>query len=245
MNCFIVQLFHCFNSSNSERSKRVSVYILKVYGSFMKNYFLLFLIFVFISCSSNQLVNLRTAKDIVKDYYESGKYEKEMSEVIKDAKEKFDKVEIKKNSVVIFDVDETALNNYGLAKQMDFGYVYELNKKWNEELKAPAIEQTKDLFYYLLNKGTKIIFLTGRNYTEYDVTYKNLVQAGYSVFDTLITQSKEDQNLKSQEFKSKVRIELTNKGYDIVGTVGDQRTDLNGPYSGIQIKLPNYLYEIK
>jgi len=212
----------------------------------MKSFFLtLIFSLTFFGCSSNQLVNLRTSKDIVKEYYEAGKYTDEMNEVIKDAKEKFDKVEIKKNSVVIFDVDETALNNYGLAKLMDFGYVYDLNKKWNEELKAPAIEQTKDLYFYLLNKGFKIIFLTGRNSNEYDVTYKNLIQEGYSGFDTLITQSKENQKLKAQEFKSKVRTELTTQGYEIVGTVGDQRTDLNGPYSGIKIKLPNYLYEIK
>ncbi len=212
----------------------------------MKSFFLtLIFSLTFFGCSSNQLVNLRTSKDIVKDYYETGKYTDEMNEVIKDAKEKFDKVEVKNNSVVIFDVDETALNNYGLAKQMDFGYVYDLNKKWNEELKAPAIKETQDLYFYLLNKGFKIIFLTGRNSSEYDVTYKNLIQEGYSGFDTLITQSKEDQKLKAQEFKSKVRTELTNQGYEIVGTVGDQWTDLNGPYSGIQIKLPNYLYEIK
>ncbi|MBK7500959.1 MAG: hypothetical protein IPI19_18245 [Ignavibacteriales bacterium] len=155
------------------------------------------------------------------------------------------KLRLRNNSVVIFDVDETALNNYGLAKQMDFGYVYDLNKKWNEELKAPAIKETQDLYFYLLNKGFKIIFLTGRNSSEYDVTYKNLIQEGYSGFDTLITQSKENQKLKAQEFKSKVRTELTTQGYEIVGTVGDQWTDLNGPYSGIQIKLPNYLYEIK
>lgn len=211
----------------------------------MKNYFLLFLIFVFISCSSNQLVNLRTSKDIVKEYYESGKYNEEMREVINNAKEKFDKVTPTNKSVVIFDVDETALNNYGLALMMDFGYVYDLNKKWNEELKAPAIKETQDLYFYLLNKGFKTIFLTARNSNEYNVTYKNLIQEGYTGFDTLITQSKEDQKLKSQEFKSKVRTELTNQGYEIVGTVGDQWTDLNGPYSGIQIKLPNYLYEIK
>ena len=211
----------------------------------MKNYFLLFFVFALISCSSNHLINLRTAKDAVKDYYESGKYDEEMNEVIKDAKEKFNKVEVKNNLVVIFDVDETALNNYGLAIQMDFGYVYDLNKKWNEELKAPAIEQTKDLFYYLLNKGIKVIFLTGRNYTEYDVTYKNLIQAGYTEFDTLLTQREDEQSLKSLEFKSKKRTELTNQGYEIIGTVGDQWTDLNGPYSGIKIKLPNYLYEIK
>lgn len=200
---------------------------------------------ILIGCSSNQILNLSTAKDIVKDYYESGKYDEEMNEVIEGAKEKFSKIKVKQNSVVIFDVDETALNNFGLAKQMGFGYVYDLNKKWNAELKAPAIEQTKDLYSYLLKKEFSIIFLTGRNSTEYEVTYKNLIQAGYTKFDTLITQRENEQNLNAQEFKSKVRTELTNKGYEIVGTVGDQWTDLNGPYSGIQIKIPNYLYEIK
>lgn len=211
----------------------------------MKKFITLLLIFALISCSSNQIINLRTAKDIVKDYYETGGYDKELDDVITDAKEKFDEVEFKENSVVIFDIDETALNNYGLAKLMDFGYVYDINKKWNEELKAPAIPQVKALYEYLLNRGANIIFLTGRNYTEYDVTYKNLIQTGYTKFDTLITQREDELNLKSLEFKSKKRTELTEQGYQIVGTVGDQWTDLNGPYSGIQIKIPNYLYEIK
>lgn len=211
----------------------------------MKYYFLLLVSFVLISCSSNQIVNLRTAKDIVKNYYESGNFDKELDCVIKEAKARFSKVEIKKNSTVIFDVDETVLNNYGLAKQMDFGYVYDLNKKWNQELKAPAFKQVKDLYNFLIDRGVKIIFLTGRNLNEYDVTYKNLIQAGYTGFDTLITQSEDEQNLKPQEFKSKKRTELANKGYEIIGTVGDQWTDLNGPYSGVQIKIPNYLYKIE
>lgn len=212
----------------------------------MKSFFLT-LIFAFTlwNCSSNQIANLRTSKDIVKNYYESGGYDLELDEVIADAKQKFSQVEIKENSVVIFDVDETVLNNYGLAKQMDFGYVYDLNKKWNEELKAPAIKQTQDLYFYLLNRGFKIIFLTGRNSNEYDVTYKNLIQTGYTVFDTLITQREDEQNLKTQQFKSSKRTELAAQGYEIVGNIGDQWTDLNGPYSGIQIKIPNYLYEIK
>ena len=212
----------------------------------MKSFFLTLIFALTLwNCSSNQIVNLRTSKDIVKNYYESGSYDRELDEVIADAKQKFSKIEIKNNSVIIFDVDETALNNYGLALMMDFGYVYDLNKKWNEELKAPAIPQVQDLYNYLLQRGTKIIFLTGRNYTEYEVTYKNLVQAGYTKFDTLVTQREDELNLKSQEFKSKKRDELTKQGYDIIGTVGDQWTDLTGPNSGIQIKIPNYLYEIK
>lgn len=205
----------------------------------------LILVFIFIGCSSTEIVNLRAAKDIVKDYYESGKFYEEVSCVVDDAKEEFNQVEIKQNSLVIFDVDETALDNYGLAKQMDFGYVYDLNKKWNEELKAPAITQVKDLYNYLIGRGAKIIFLTGRNFSEYEVTYKNLIQAGYTKFDTLITQRVDEQNLKSLEFKSKKRTELTQQGYEIIGTVGDQWTDLIGAFSGIQIKIPNYLYEIK
>ncbi len=212
----------------------------------MKSFFLTLIFALTLwNCSSNQIVNLRTSKDIVKDYYESGGYDKELDEVIADAKQKFSKVKIKNNSVVIFDVDETALNNYGLAKQMDCGYVYDLNKKWNEELKAPAIRQTQDLYFYLLNREFKIIFLTARNSNEYDVTYKNLIQTGYTVFDTLITQREDEQNLKTQQFKSTKRAELAAQGYEIVGNIGDQWTDLNGPYSGIQIKIPNYLYEIK
>lgn len=211
----------------------------------MKYGLTLILSFLLISCSSDEVMNLRTAKDNVKEYYESGKFDKEMDDVIKEAKEKFSKIQINENSVVIFDVDETALNNYGLAKQMDFGYVYDLNKKWNQELNAPAIPQVKDLYNYLLNKGAEIIFLTGRNWSEYEVTYKNLIKEGYTKFDTLITQREDEQNLKAQEFKSKIRTGLTNQGHQIIGTVGDQWTDLNGPYSGIQIKIPNYLYEIK
>lgn len=215
----------------------------------MKKFLTLILLFVLISCSSNEIVNLRKAKDTVRDYYESGKFDKELSNVVKDAEKKLNEIDFKDSSngkkVVIFDVDETVLNNYGLAKQMDFGYVYELNKKWNQELKAPAFPQVKELYNYLLQRGSRIIFLTGRNTAEYDVTYKNLLKAGYSKFDTLITQREDEQNLSTQEFKSKKRIELARDGYDIVGTVGDQWSDLEGEYHGIQIKIPNYLYEIK
>ena len=198
-----------------------------------------------VSCGTEKPLNLTNARSEVKEYYESGRYNKELDEVIKNSLEQFEKVEFRKNSVVIFDVDETVLNNYGLAEQMGFGYVYEMNKKWNAEMKAPAIPQVKELYEYLLTKGAKIIFLTGRNIPEYEATYKNLKQEGYEVFDTLITQREYEYELTAQEFKSSQRKELTEEGYDIIGTVGDQWSDLNGDYHGIQVKIPNYLYLIE
>jgi len=189
-------------------------------------------------------VNLSVARESVKEYYESGKFDEELDNVIREARDKFSKIEFKENSVVIFDVDETVLDNYALAESMGFGYVYEMNKKWNKELKAPAIPQVKKLYEYLLTKGAKIIFLTGRNIPEYGVTYKNLKKEGFAVFDTLIIQREHEYKLSATEFKSSKRVELITMGYEIIGTVGDQRSDLDGPHHGIQIKIPNYLYQI-
>ena len=201
---------------------------------------------LFIACDkSEKPVNLSTAREKVKQYYESGKYDEDLNVVIIEAKEKFGKVDFKDNTVVIFDIDETALNNYGLAEQMGFGYVYELNKQWNAELKAPAIPQVKKLYEFLLSKDAKIIFLTGRNFYEYEVTYQNLVKEGYTVFDTLITQIGDETKMKAKDFKSGKRVWLTQQGYEIVGTVGDQWSDLEGFYHGIQVKIPNYLYLIE
>jgi len=200
---------------------------------------------LFFSCASEKPVNLSIAREEVKEYYESGKYAKELKLVIEEAKKEFEKVEIKRNSVVIFDVDETALDNYGLAEQMGFGYVYEMNKNWNAEMKAPAINGVKELYDFLLSKGAKIIFLTGRNFPEYDATYENLKMAGYAVFDTLITQIGYEKKMKAKEFKTSKRGWLTEQGYEIVGTVGDQWSDLEGEYHGIQVKIPNYLYLIE
>ena len=120
-----------------------------------------------------------------------------------------------------------------------------MNKKWNKELKAPAIPQVKELYDFLLDKGSRIIFLTGRNLPEYEVTYRNLIKEGYTTFDTLITQREYELELSAQEFKSVKRKELVEKGYEIIGTVGDQWSDLEGEYHGIQVKIPNYLYLIE
>ena len=199
-----------------------------------------------ISCSDeNKPLNLTIAREEVQQYYESGKFDEELNAVIEEAKEKFSNVQFKDNSAVIFDVDETALNNYELAEMMGFGYVYKMNKQWNAEMKAPAIEQVKELYDFLLSKGAKIIFLTGRNLPEYEATYQNLMNKGYTVFDTLITQIGDETKMKAFDFKSAKRVWLTEQGYKIVGTVGDQWSDLEGEYHGIQVKIPNYLYLIE
>ena len=203
----------------------------------------LFLALLLYGCKPEKPANLTIAKKAVREYYESGRFYKEVEDVIKKAEKEFDKVDIKKNSAVVFDVDETALDNYELSKLMGFGYVYKMNKEWNAEMKSPALKPIKELYDYFVTKGVHIIFLTGRNFPEYEVTYQNLKKAGYTVFDTLITQIGDETKIKNKQFKNAKRIFLTKKGYDIIGAVGDQWSDLRGEDHGIQVKIPNYLYQ--
>ncbi len=139
-------------------------------------------------------------------------------------------------------MDETALDNYEISKKMGYGYVYEMVYEWTQDAKVPAFPQVKEFYDYLLIKGSKIIFLTARGYDEYDATYKNLINQGYTEFDSLITKSKNEYGMKSVDFKSAKRVELVQEGYEIIGTVGDQWSDLEGPHHEIQVKIPNYLY---
>lgn len=213
----------------------------------MKSFlFAVVLVFTLIlqGCKSDELINLRIAKDRVKEYYESGRFEEELEKIYNDAKHKIDKIRIKQNSAAVFDVDDTALSNYQISKRLDFGYDYKIIQDWVLSGKLPAIKPTLEFYNYLKSKGVKLIFLTGRQSEEYDATYRNLIEQGYTDFDTLIVRSESDRKISAATFKSQKRKELTDKGYEILICVGDQWTDLQGDYTGIKVKLPNYLYTI-
>jgi acid phosphatase len=197
-----------------------------------------------ISCSP-ALVNLDTAKDQVAYYYESGQYENELTEIINDAKEKFSKVELVPKSAVVFDIDETTLDNYAAIKKIGYGYEKKYWDEWLEKAEAPAIPKVKELYDFLVQKGFKIIFITGKKDYQYNATNKNMKSVGYTEFDTLITRNKDEYKIKSAQYKSQKRKELTDKGYVISGCVGDQLTDCQGENCGIVVKLPNYLYLVE
>jgi len=201
-------------------------------------------IIIILGCKDKPM-NLSTARQQVKDYYESGKYDEELNSIIERAIDEFERITIKENSVVLIDVDETALSNYDVSKKMGYGYVFEIVREWEMEGIAPAILQVKDLYDYLIDRGAKVIFLTGRRNTVYEATYRNLKDQGYTLFDTLIARSDNEYKIPALDYKNSKRVELTEKGYDIIGTVGDQWSDLKGEYHGVQVKIPNYLYLIE
>ena len=75
-----------------------------------------------------------------------------------------------------------------------------------------------------------------------EATRRNLIEQGYTKFDTLIVRSEAERNLSAASFKLQKRNELVKNGYDIIASVGDQQSDFEGGNTGYEIKLPNYLY---
>ena len=188
--------------------------------------------------------NLSKVKSEIIDYYENGRFAEEMESVVDNAINEFEQLEFNDSSTVVFDVDETALSNYEVMKELDFGYVPVKWDEWIEEIRAPAVPHMKKLFDFLVEKNAKIIFITGRKDYQYEPTYINLKAEGFLDFDTLIVRKTNEYDLDAVKYKSGKREELENAGYRIIGSVGDQNSDLDGSFSGIKIKIPNYIYQI-
>lgn len=192
--------------------------------------------------STTHLVNLGAAKQAVQIYYESGEYDRECSKIIDEAIDYIKSIKVGAKSEVVFDIDETALSNYQFTKSIGFGYIPKLWDQWMQEGHAPAIKETKRFYEYLVSQNIDVIFLTGRDEPFRDATQKNLIEQGYTKFDTLIMRSKNEADMPTAQFKSTKREELSRKGYVIIACIGDQPSDLAGGNTGYKIKLPDYLY---
>lgn len=211
----------------------------------MKKYILfLLLCSIFIGCSSNNIINLSYAKKQVVDYYETDKYYNELNNILEPFKEYFKNYNAKLLDVVVFDIDETTLSNYDYIKSIDFGYEPNLWSAWQNKAEAKAIMPVKSFYDLLIERGIKVILITGRSTENYESTYKNLINQGYKNFDTLICRKPLDSYTSMAEFKYAMRKQISQNGYNIIANVGDQETDFTGGYNGKIIKLPNYIYII-
>lgn len=211
-------------------------------------YITILLSFLIISCTTTnptlQIMNLSAAKNAVQAYYESGEFDHECSKIIDKAILAIDGMNVNEKSAVIFDVDETALSNYGYTKGIGFGYNYNTWNEWQQKGTAPVISQTKRFYNYLVSRKIDVIFLTGREDFVRESTRRNLIEKGYSKFDTLIVRTQSENKISAAIFKSMKREELTKNGYDIIASIGDDMSDFIGGNTGYKIKLPNYLYLI-
>ncbi|XP_034694432.1 acid phosphatase 1 isoform X1 [Vitis riparia] len=147
----------------------------------------------------------------------------------------------------ILDVDDTCISNLFYYKGKRFGcdpYDPKGFKAWALKGGCPAISAVLGLFDKLVERGFKVILLTGRDEeTLGQVTVDNLHNQGFIGYERLILRRAEHKGQGAIQYKSGIRKQLVEEGYRIWGNVGDQWSDLQGDYKGNRtFKLPNPMY---
>jgi predicted secreted acid phosphatase len=138
------------------------------------------------------------------------------------------------------------VQNFSVAdtRRTDFGFIPKLWDAWVVSGNASAIPQTRQFYQSLIAHGYTIVFLTGRNDYVANATISNLHDQGFNTYETLITRDPVEYHLTAYNYKSARRAQLAKMGYNIVGSIGDQLSDVNGDFAGYRMKVPNYCYFI-
>ncbi|MEM2175015.1 MAG: HAD family acid phosphatase [Candidatus Micrarchaeia archaeon] len=190
--------------------------------------------------------NLGILKKSIKNYIESGSYERDIQKVVDNAinylYSRYDKVE---KPAVVFDIDETLLSNLEYEYRYDFGFSYSTWNEWVREANAKAIKPTQKLYKICQNLNVSVFIITGRNQIDSDLandpTVINLKKEGFYGWKKLYLKPM-DVKMSTVEYKSSCRREIEEMGYKIIINMGDQWSDLLGGYSEQIFKLPNPMY---
>lgn len=206
-------------------------------------------IFIFSTQGYSEPPNLSLARKEVKQYYDSGLYQKELEKQIKLAQDYIEKqVEENQNNnqpqklALILDIDETSLSNYQKMVVRDFIGNHEQIHQEILAANSEVIKPMLTLYNSALKHGVKVFFVTGRQQSEREATKKNLIAAGYTGWSGLFLRPDNYSHPSIIPFKSKTRALIAKKGYTIIASIGDQYSDISGGYANKGFKLPNPFY---
>lgn len=190
--------------------------------------------------------NLDLLKNQLKCYYNSGKYLKELSEIATQASEYIQQEADNnqhqaqpKRMAIVLDIDETSLSNYSNMIKDDFA---NNPAKILAELQAgdePAIQPVLNLYQQAIQNNIAVFFVTGRDESLRNATVQNLNAAGYKQWAGLELRTG---HMPTIAYKTAARAKITQQGYTILASIGDQESDLIGGYAQRTFKLPNPFY---
>ena len=195
--------------------------------------------------------NLSLLTKEIKQYHDSGEYDKEVNQTAKKIEnyltEQTEYYQTHKNPrplAIVLDIDETILSNYSKIEKRHF--VFDKEQVHQEILAAdaPAIAAMAKVYKKALAQGISVFFVTGRHESEMEATKENLRKEGFTRWVDLYVRPNNYKKKSVVSFKAHARELITQKGYLILASIGDQYSDLQGGYAKKQFKLPNPFYYI-
>lgn len=201
-----------------------------------------------LTAAATEPVNIAVVKQKLKSYHDSGSYKNDVANVMQKAL-RYLQIRVKQGNfqgkpAIVLDIDETSLSNYKDMVKRDFGGSAEDIRHDEDQAADDAIEPTLKLYRFAKENHVAVFFVTGRVEEERDVTEKNLRQAGFVNHSGLVLRNGQNKNAPASVYKSAIRKELHEKGYDVILNIGDQQSDLRGGYADKTFKLPNPYYFI-
>ncbi len=196
-------------------------------------------------------VNLSQLKTEIRAYHDSGAYRKEISAILVPATRYIiqraddnEKNQIHQKLAIVLDIDETSLSNYHSMHVRDFSEDEQKIQEHMHAANAPAIKPMLSLYNNALKHHVAVFFVTGRTSALKAATIRNLNAAGYRGWTGLYFKPNTYHQPSIAVFKAAARHEITQKGYTIIESIGDQQSDLTGGYAEKTFKLPNPHYYI-
>lgn len=137
---------------------------------------------------------------------------------------KLKNVTLKKKKAVVFDIDETLLNNTPFeikTIETGRGYSKESWMKWTSLARAAALPGALDFVNFAKKAGVEIFYITNRRNDEKEATVKNLDSLGFPYLDGTHMLFRTDESSKEKRRKS------ISENYEILLLVGDNLADLS------------------
>ncbi|MET9255566.1 HAD family acid phosphatase [Streptomyces sp. NPDC048182] len=161
---------------------------------------------------------------------------------------------------VVLDIDDTVLLSLDYEKRTNYTYN---DATWNayvDRADRPAVFGVPQLIEYARRHGVEVFFVTGLGAERRAAAAENLAKVGVRTeLDAahLFLKDKADPpaylrgcatvgawKCTTVQYKEGTRKHIESTGYDIIGSFGDQYSDLEGGYADKTYKLPNPTYYV-
>jgi acid phosphatase len=202
--------------------------------------------------TSRTTPNLFDTQARIERYVAAGEYDATFAAVVQRARAYMEeRAPHVTRPAIVLDIDETSLSNWPAYRLNGWARIAngpcDLKtgpcglRAWQEMAASKALIPTLELAKRADSLGVAVFFISGRPASLQEPTERNLRKEGYQPAGVIV--QAEGATFKSAvDFKAPERRKLTEQGYTVILTMGDQDSDLLGGYAERTFKLPNPVY---
>ena len=184
-------------------------------------------------------------------YQSSGAYNNDFANVVSQAQRYITNAVNENNHAktplklaIVLDIDDTSISSYNFLSAANFCLTIDQFNADISKANDPVLAPMLSLYKSATAQNVAVFFVTGRGVELNKPTVNNLKAAGYTGWAGLYFRPKSDTQPSVIPYKTQARAAITQAGYTIIASIGDQQSDITGDNLGKGFKVPNPFYYI-